>query len=262
VFAAAVGIFAAKVNGCRSGLNSAGIVFAWAASQTATIEAILRRAQGPGPLIPLAIEGFVFALLAVPVGALVWHAGLGRGLHGAAHPLPPGAPALRRWLTGGASGPKGLLGEHESLAASLARALLRPAGLGAIGVTVAIGAGACWLVAQDVLKGQAIFAAAVAGLFAVPLGRLAGEALGEQPPLSAFFVGFALLALIGPLSAMFLHGPNLIPDLYAGRLFGAAAPVTLDWIAGGFIGIPIGEAWFVSMFRHQASNSAGAAASR
>ncbi len=262
VFAAGVGIFAARVNGCRSGLNSAGIVLAWAASQTATIEAILRRAEGPGPLIPLAIEGLAFGMFAVPIGALVWQAGLGRGLHGAAHPLPPGAPALTRWLTSAPSGARGLRAEHESLAASLVRAFARPAGLGAVAIFVAVGAAMCWLVAQDSLKGQAIFAAAMTGIVAVPIGRLAGEALGEQPPASAFFLGAALLAAVGPVAAMLLHGAGVRDDLYAGKLVGIAAPVTLDWAAGAFIGIPIGEAWFVSMFRHQPAPAPGAAAPR
>ncbi|QKK07957.1 MAG: hypothetical protein HND58_07055 [Planctomycetota bacterium] len=52
-----------------------------------------------------------------------------------------------------------------------------------------------------------------------------------------------------PLAAKFLHAGSLIPDLYAGRLTGVAAPVTLDWIAGACIGLPIGEAWFLGMFK-------------
>ncbi|HZW08336.1 MAG TPA: hypothetical protein VFF69_00395 [Phycisphaerales bacterium] len=258
-FAAAAGVFAARVNGCRSGLNSAGLVLAWAASQTATVKSILRLAEGPGPLVPLAAEGLVFCLAAAPVAAVIWQAGLGRGLHAAAHPLPDGSPALRAWLTRGQHGARGLRGEHEALAAALLRAVIRPAGLAAIGITVAVGAGVCWLVAQDTLKGQAIFAAAAAGVVAVPLGRLAGEALGEQPPMAAFFLGTALLALLGPLTAYGVHGGNVIPTLYSGDLIGVAAPVTLDWAAGAFLGIPIGEAWFVSMFRQ---HPAPAAASR
>ncbi|MBZ0173617.1 MAG: hypothetical protein K8E66_14640, partial [Phycisphaerales bacterium] len=121
--------------------------------------------------------------------------------------------------------------------------------LGAIGATVVAGVLVCYLVCQDTLKGQAIFGAALPALVAVPLGRLAGESLKEQPPMAASVVGFAVLGLVGPLAAQFVQGGSLITDLYAGRLLGVACPVTLDWIAGAFIGLPIGESWFYSMFK-------------
>jgi hypothetical protein len=208
--------------------------------------------------VPLAVEGLVFCLAAVPVAAIIWQAGLGRGLHAAAHPLPDGSPGLGQWLLRGQLGTRGLRGEHESLAAALLRAVARPAGLAAVVVTVGAGAVVCWLVAQDTLKGQAIFAAALTGVVAVPIGRLVGEALGEQPPMAAFFLGAALLALLGPLAAMGMHGNDLIPALYSGRLIGIGAPVTLDWAAGAFIGMPLGEAWFVSMFRQHPTASVAA----
>ncbi|MBK7406225.1 MAG: hypothetical protein IPJ41_16875 [Phycisphaerales bacterium] len=260
VFAGAVGFFAARVNGCRSGLNAAGIVFAWAASQTTTIDAIIRRAQSPAPLSMLAIEGGAFCLLAAPVAAIIWRAGLGRGLHAAAHPLPDGSPNLGAWLTGAPKGPRGLLGESMSLSGSLARAMVRPAGWGAMGVTVVVGGVMCWLVAQDMLKGQVIFAAAMTGVLAVPVGRLAGESLKEQPPMAAFFVGIAVLAVAGPLATMFIQGKDIVALCYSGKLLGVAGPVTLDWAAGAFLGIPIGEAWFVSMFRQTLPEASGSAA--
>lgn len=260
--ALAVGLFGARVNGCRSGLNAAGIVLVWAASQTAAIDEILRRAQSPGPLIPLAIEGLIAGLLVVPLAAVVWQAGLGRGTYADAHPLPADAPPLRRFITSGPVDSRDVRGEHHSLAAALVRAVTRPAGVGAVAITVAAGVLVSWLVCQDTLKGQAIFAAALTGIVAVPAARLAAESLPAggsgagrgaeskpQPPMAAFFVGFALLAFLGPLAARFMHGASLIPELYAGGLLGVACPVTLDWAAGACIGVPIGEAWFVSMFK-------------
>lgn len=256
VFAGGVGVFGSRMNGCRSGMNSAGLVVAWAASQTATIEQVLRRSQSPAPLMVLAIEGLVFGLLAVPVAGLVWQAGLGRGQHGAAHPLPDGSPGLAAYSLGGPKRGALLLGEHESLSAAIVRAVVRPAGLAAIGASVVAGVVICHLVCQDTLKGQAIFGAALAGIVAVPLGRLAGESLKEQPPMAAFAMGFALLGAVGPLSAQFVRGGSLIETLYAGKLLGVASPVTLDWMAGALIGLPIGEAWFCSMFQPQAAKAA------
>lgn len=261
VFALAVGLFASHLNGCRSGLNAAGIVVAWAAAQTATLDAILRRTQSPAPLIPLAIEGLVFGLCLVPVVALIWRAGLGKGQHGELHPLPANSPSLLAYLTANPWGPQGLREEHESLGAALVRALTRPAGIGAIGVTVAVGIGVTYLVCQDTLKGQAIFGAALAGIVAVPLGRLAGESLKEQPPIASFAIGFAVLGLVGPLVAKFLHAGDLIPALYAGKLAGVASPVTIDWAAGACIGLPIGEAWFLGMFKPADKASAARSAS-
>jgi hypothetical protein len=255
-FAGLAGIFASRLNGCRSGMNAAGIVLAWAASQTATIDAILRRAQSPAPLMTLAIEGLIFGLLAAPVAGLIWHAGLGRGMHNAAHPLPDGAPGLLGFALGAPRRGKLLLGEHQSLAAAALRSILRPSGLAAIGATVVAGVVICHLVCQDTLKGQAIFGAALTGIVAVPLGRLAGESLKEQPPMVAFVLGFAVLGLVGPLAAQLVQGGSLIETLYSGKLLGVASPVSLDWLAGAFLGLPIGEAWFCSMFQAQAAKVA------
>ncbi|VAX39106.1 hypothetical protein MNBD_PLANCTO03-1284 [hydrothermal vent metagenome] len=255
-FAGGVGVFASRLNGSRSGLNAAGIVLAWAASQTATIDAILRRADSAAPLTILAVEGLVFGLLAVPVAAIIWQAGLGRGLHGSLHPLPDGSPSLGAYLTAPPTNAKGLRPEHESLTATLLRAFIRPAGLGAIGVTVVVGFVISYLVCQDTLKGQAIFAAALTGIVAVPVGRMVGETLKEQPPLAAFVAGFAVLGLVGPLAAKFMQGSEIIATLYQGDLLGVAAPVSLDWIAGACIGLPIGEAWFLSMFQSQTAKTA------
>lgn len=265
-FALAVGVFGSKVNGCRSGLNAAGIVLAWSAAQTATIDALIRRAQGPAPLMALAVEGLAFGVLAVPVVAIVWRAGLGRGQHAEAHPLPLDgegrAQRVREFVGASARGARGLRPEHESLGAALIRATTRPAGLGAVGVTIAAGILVSYLVCQDTLKGQAIFAAALAGVLAVPAGRLAGETLKEQPPMAAFALGFALLGLVGPLAARFMHTGSIVADTYAGGLIGVACPVTLDWLAGACIGLPIGEAWFVSMFKPASSHAATSSAAR
>ncbi len=255
-FAGGVGVFASRLNGSRSGLNSAGIVIAWAASQTATIDTILRRADSAAPLTTLAVEGLVFGLLAVPVTAVIWQAGLGRGLHAALHPLPDGAPSLAGYLTAPPKDRKGLLPEHESLTATILRALTRPSGIAAIAVTVFVGFVVSYFVCQDTLKGQAILAAALTAIVAVPVGRLAGEALKEQPPLPAFVAGFAVLGLVGPLAVRFLQGPDIIATLYTGDLLGVAAPVTLDWVAGACIGLPIGEAWFLSMFQPSTAKTA------
>ncbi|QKK07956.1 MAG: hypothetical protein HND58_07050 [Planctomycetota bacterium] len=122
LFALAVGVFASHLNGCRSGLNAAGIVVAWAAAQTATIDGILRRTQSDAPLIALAVEGLIFGLFAVPIAAIIWRAGLGKGQHGELHPLPGGAPSMPAFMTANPWGPKGLRDEHESLGAGLVRA--------------------------------------------------------------------------------------------------------------------------------------------
>lgn len=262
VFASAAGLFASRLNGCRSGLNAMGIVLVWAASQTATIDGILRRTRSDAPLVTLAIEGLVFGLFVVPLAMIVWRAGLGKGQHGRLHPLPDGSPSLLAFVMANPWGPQGLRNEHESLGAAIVRAVTRPAGLGAIGVTVVVGYGVAYFVCQDALKGQAIFAAALAGIVAVPLGRLAGESLKEQPPIASFVLGFAILGAVGPLAARFLHAGSLIPDLYTGTLAGVSAPVTLDWVAGACIGLPIGEAWFIGMFKPADKAASGHAGAR
>ncbi len=252
------GLAGSRINGSRSGLTAMGVVLAWGAWGTTTIDWVLRLAQSGSPLTMLAIEGLVFGLLLVPVGLFVWQAGLGRGQHGAFHPLPDGTPGLLGWLRGSPRVGGEMVDETHSLLAGVFMALTTPAGLAGIGITLGAGVLVTHLIAQEPFKGQAIFAAAVTFLLAVPVAKLVGESLKATVPMASFFIAGALLGAIGPLAARMFHGEHLIEDLYSGHLLGLAVPVSLDWLAGACLGIPMGLGWFYSMFAQQEALAAAA----
>ena len=63
------------------------------------------------------------------------------------------------------------------------------------------------------------------------------------------FAAIAILASGSPLIASFIHGSpeQLVRAALAGKLFVLARPLPLDWLAGAFIGAPIGLVWAASM---------------
>lgn len=251
VLALVAGLVGSRINGSRSGLTAMGVVLAWGAWGTTTIDWVLRLAQSDSPLTILALEGLVFGVLMVPLAMLVWQAGLGRGQHRAFHPLPDGTPDLLSWLRGSLRVGGEAADESQSLLGGVFLALTTPAGLAAIGITLGAGVLVTHLIAQEPLKGQAIFAGAVTFLLAVPVAKLVGESLKASVPMASFFIAAALLGAIGPLAARMIHSEHLIEDLYNGHLLGLAVPIGLDWLAGACLGIPMGLGWFHAMFAQQ-----------
>lgn len=214
-----VGVIAARLVGARSGMSAAGLVLAWAAWRTGTIDQIIRGNGSGGVLWRLAVEGAILGL-AVIVIAYVLEA-VGRGGGADAEPGRAGSAALPA---------------RDALSL---RAMVGPAAAGLIA-----GGVAAWFIAQTPLKGQAVAAAIVGSMCAAAAGRL----IDPRAALATLALPITLLAILGPLTGMVMGAtPSLLIAGRNGTLFPLANILPLDWIAGGLLGIPLGVSWAASL---------------
>lgn len=224
LLALAAGVVGARFIEQRSGLMAAGLVLAWAAWQTGQIDRILARTRSGSTLYTLALEAAIFGVLAVVVAMVILR-------------VPTRMP--RFIAEGDTTRTLGERTHHEPTAMRDKSAVV------AIAAAIAGAGVGAWFVGAETLKGQTFGAAAAAGLLAAAAGRLSAQRASP----AWFFAGVAVLAAAAPIMATFAHGGTLGPTRAAldHRLFPLARPLPLDWIAGAFIGIPLGLWWAGSM---------------
>lgn len=256
MLAGVTGLATARLIGSHYGLFSAGLVLAWAAWGTGSLDGVARAQTGlgitpaPSPsafFVKLALEGAVLA----PIAA-VWAWAIVRF---ARTPVPttPGADQSH------ATGSDGQ-GQQAGHSVHPEPTTLRDTSA-AVGLVAAMAAGALfgWLVAQESLKGQTIAAASFAGLF----GAVAGRLTAVRICAAVFVLGVGLLGVVGPISALVVGGSGSAKSVGAleaaasGLAFNLARPMPLDWLAGAFIGAPIGLSWAMSMIDHHHPQPAG-----
>ena len=224
--AGVAGVVGGRLIGNRSGLFYGGLVLAWAAWGTGRIDAIIGRTQSASTLYTVALEGVLVGVLGVALAALIMMVptiaqpkpAAGAGDHH--HHLPPE--------------PRGF--GDKALPLAVLAALV------ACGVAV-------FLIAQDSLKGQTFAAAAIGGVFAAAAGRVASQHVS----CVVFFGAFAILMAASRAAALFVHygSAGVTRAELDNELFRLARPLPLDYLAGAFIGIPIGLSWAGSMIeRH------------
>lgn len=235
--AAAVGLLSARFIGPRHGMIAAGLVLAWAAWRSASIDGLMRATRDGSAVVPLAIEGAVLGVLGVLIGTLIWAVGRepGRQDHATATPGSATTPNANPFQ-------------------SALRLLSETAGgggaaLASLAAGVVAGGMVAWLIAQEPLKGQTIAAALLAGIAAGGFGRAVAPRAEAPPSPVPALLAMALLATLGPLSALLMTGagPRLVGAAIQGSIFPLAMPMPLDWLAGAFWGIPIGLSWADSM---------------
>lgn len=187
----------------HNGLFNAGMVLAWAAFGTGTIEAVSRSSlHGGAPLTPrLIIEGAILAAVAIGWAVLITP----RGGESAGGP----APSVKSW------GQAVLIG-------------------------VAAGFVGAWLVAQNGLKGQTIAAGAASAV----IGGAAAMLIDHHAPKAGALAGVCLMAALGPLAGLLMHGSSpergYAAAAIGGTLLPAARVMPFDWLAGAFLGAPLG----------------------
>jgi len=218
VLAGIAGIAGSRIAELRHGFLCAGLVLAWGAWGTGQIDRTLHRSLSSGTMYALSAE-------AVLVGAL------GVGLAAAMVLIarqPPPDPELA---------------PHHH--APEPRTLMNAASPTAFAASFIVAGVIGWLVAQDTMKGQTFAAAAFAGMFGATAGRL----LAPASSALTFIAAIALLAIVSPAAATFLHpsGMGATRAALAGTLFPLARPLPLDWIAGAFVGVPLGLSWATSL---------------
>lgn len=218
------GVLGARFIEQRSGLMAAGLVLAWSAWNMGRVDRILARTRTPSTLYTLAAEAALFGLLAVVVAIIILK-------------VPTRMP--RFIAAGDTTRTLGDKTHHEPVALFDKTA---PIALIAAIAGAAVGA---WFVAAEPTKGQTFAAAAIAGLLAAAAGRLASQRVSP----AWFFLGLTVVAIAGPIIATFMHAGTLGPTRAAldGRLFPLARLMPLDWMAGGFVGVPLGLWWAGSL---------------
>lgn len=203
------------------GLLVAGFVVAWAAWRFSSVDRAVSRVGGSGMLVTLAIEGLVI------------------GLAGAAISIAVSTTAREK------QGRAGVLGSFldDEPQAPLPMATLVTSGvIGAAAAGVVV-----WIIAGEPTRGQCVMGAVIGGIACGAASQLSASMqrlrLGILPPMLAI----ALLATVGPLVTMKMHGSSLVELAMGGRLFPLGKLGPMDWLAGALLGVPIGLAWANSM---------------
>ncbi len=209
--AALVGIVLGKIGRIRWGLFAGGVVLAWASFESATVHGLLLWSRsGDAVFLRLAVEGFLLGALGVAMAWIIQRA--------ADHDLA-----------------EGVREEPET-------PRRRDAWIG-LTVGVLVGALAAWVIAREGLKGQTFAAGAISGVFSATAGRLAAP---TAPPI-AFIAAGAILAVLGPLSGIFMQSGDPLIAANANELFALAWLSPLDWVGGAFFGVPLGLSWAASL---------------
>lgn len=211
LLATVFGASAGMAGGFRAGMTSAGIVVAWAAWRTASLDDLLRT-PGAGPVLwKLAAEGLLAGSAGVGLAWVVWRLAPKPGAEASqATPRPDVSPA--RFL---ACAP----------------------------VAVVVGGAVAAVIAFSDLKGQTIAAATIGAIFGTAATRLLVTSPMEFLPM----VSVAILAFASPAVGAAWHGSDLTEAVYDGSVLGFVRPLPLDWVAGGLLGVPVGLSWGASL---------------
>ncbi|MCC6321492.1 MAG: hypothetical protein IT438_08685 [Phycisphaerales bacterium] len=219
-----IGILGARYIEQRSGLLAAGIVLAWSAWSLGRIDGILGLTPASSPLFTLAIESAILAIAAVALAFLILR-------------VPTRVP--RFIVAGDATRNLAAKAHHEPTA------ITDPGAIIAVAAAAAGAAVGAWLIAQDFTTGQTFAAAVGGGILAAAAARLTSQRASP----AWMFLGVMLVAVAGPIIASFLHPSASGPMRAAmsGTLFPLARPLPMHWLAGAFVGIPLGLWWASSL---------------
>ena len=214
--AGVIGLAAGRLVSLRTGLFAAGLALAWGAWGGGTIDSVARAAGSAGlprACVMLAIEGAVLGVIAVGFAAAI----------------------------GRTARPSGLTPLQEERPTPAHTLLALAAGLVLLGVLA-------WAVAQNARAGQALAAGMIGSVGAMTAALFIQH---RQSPAVATGAA-ALMAVIGPLLASGLagfEGGQLAQQIYAGAAFPTLRLLPMHWLAGAFLGVPLGISlgqWLVS----------------
>lgn len=210
--ALALGSVTAALVGRGYGMGVAGVVIGWGAIRSATFDDLLRDFDGRPPFVRLAIEGLVTGALAMLVALAIDKSA------GQSHEPRP--------ETG------------------IRKGVLSPMTWSAVAGGVIAASIVAWIVAYQSLKGQTIAAGVFAGIVSAGVTQVMTNAQrGNVARLAPFLVTTVLAAGV-PLAVMLLPGgPNLSVAAFSGKMPPLARVMPLDWVAGAFMGFPVGLGW-------------------
>lgn len=244
LLAALVGLVGTWLISFKTGIFAAGLTLAWAAWGTGNMDNIMRRTQSADVLWRLSAEGLIFGLFAVAIAFVLLRVEAMRSARRVQAHQQVWSEQNRTLVPpdqGGTSGAKSAGSALAPAPQTLTTEELtqkRKAIVIGFALVIAVAIPVVWAVATEALKGQVLAAAILAAV----LGSAAGRSWANKAPLIVFFAAIALLATVSPAAATLWHSgePALVRASLAGTLFPPARLVPLDWIAGAFIGIPLG----------------------
>lgn len=219
--AAGYGVLAGRLSTPRLGLFCAGAAIAWPAFTGATAESLIREAQSTGPLWRMSIEMLLVAALGLAATRVI---------------------AARRDFAdiSGDGDPEETFGRQGALGA---------------GVSFAAAVFAGWVIAREGTPGQNLAAAWIASIAAVAAGR----SVAPRASLVACVAGVFLVGVLGPIAGALAQGSEIVPVAYTNTLLPLARITPLNWLAGAWLGAPMGAAWAATTIEQQ-SESPGAPA--
>ncbi len=217
VIAGATGAAAARVLGVRTGYLVTGIVLIWSDFASGTVQGVLVWTQDGGALWRLATEGFVLGTAAIAMAWVINQVGKKED-------------------------------ESELGAGRGAESRSKASTMLAMAAMIVVGGVVAYLVAREGLKGQTLAAAAIGALAGATVASVVGHGVSSV----WFFAGMAALAVVGPALGAVLQGGEAVARAYANELFPLAWMSPLDWVAGAFLGIPVGMVWGGSMLEKRA----------
>ena len=235
VFAAALALGAAGSFLFSTGWACAyaGIVIAWGAYRCGTLEDIIRQSRSDAPLGMLAAEGFACIMAAGIIAGVIQRISVKR--QGLA--LTRGALIVQ--------------GDVPKIPAIAQVALI------AGGVLAGVVA---YLAAVTDFKGQGIFAAFLASIFAGVAAQVVVKSKGGQATVVLAVASIVIPAILGPAAAKILQGSTIVETAFAGNVFPLARVMGLDWAAGALLGVPVGLGWAGAMIDSRADEHAQPAA--
>lgn len=127
----------------------------------------------------------------------------------------------------------------------------------ALGASVAflVGVIVTWAIAREGTPGQILAAAGIGSIFGIAAGRSVAPSASMVVCVGAVLLG----AVLGPAAGAILQGSDIVEATYANNLFPLARLTPLYWLAGAWMGAPIGGAWASSMLEKKIESTGGVA---
>lgn len=216
-----VALVVGRVVNKPTGMASAWLIAAWGAWRLSTVDKVFAASGGQSTVMwLLAVEGLIVGAAGVVLTALL----------------------------------RGEDGEKRIAVRTHLSAMKQPAVWAGVIAGVVVGGIAAHVVGYQALKGQAFAAAAIGSIGAAAAAHLTMLMMKKDPSPLAGAVSILILATAGPIAAHALYGSGLAAALRAGPgltggggIVGFSVPISLDWLGGMLLGLPIGEGWAVSM---------------
>lgn len=235
--AAAIATFAAKVFSPTVAFPCAALIVGWGAWHTGTLDDMIRRSRSGSELPVLAAENGLIVAFAVVVAVLITRFSRQAARRAAAEQEKASSTSA----TSSTSPLLACFGSVEKNADFMKMLIATVAGS-------AVAAGlAGYLGAATMAKGQAVFAALLAGIASGIAGQMISRSQrGFVTPALLILAGIAP-AIAAPIVAKFMHGDKIVAATFAGNVFPLARIMCLDWGCGLLLGVPIGMGWAGAM---------------